>query len=336
MKKDLQITASILFGAVAAFAGVGVSTPTAGLTSASPVHVVASASMSFPVIAMQVYVDGSLKDQKNAASLNDLVAVASGTHVIVVQSWDNRGNYAKSPMIKVNVNGSTGSGGSGGSGGGTPAPSGAATYANIDQMAGWQNCGACAGSGGNGTVGPYSMRQNVGSPSMDGRASHFWLGGNKPYADALWWKQLGGNPKASHFIYDLYFYYTNAGAPQALEFDGNQSVVGRKYIFGTQCNVAAKQWDVWNTSRVAWVHTGVSCTAPPTFQWNHLVLEYERAGGQTHFIAITLNGKKSYINRYGGSKGSGVSELNVAFQMDLNNRATNYDVWVDKVNLIAW
>ena len=333
LKRHLQIAASMVFSAAAAFAGVGVSSPTAGETTASPVMVVASASMASPVVAMQVYVDNALVDTKNATSLNETVAVANGSHTLLVQSWDSQGDYAKSASIKINVTGSTS-----GSGGGstTPAPSGSTTYSNIDQMSGWQNCGACAGPGGNGATVPYSMTQNVSSPSIDGKSAHFWIGGKTPYADALWWKQLGANPNASHFIYDLYFYYTNAAAAQALEFDGNQSVGGKKYIFGTECNIAIKQWDVWNTSGASWTHTGIPCAAPPTYKWNHLVLEYERAGGQTHFISVTLNGTTSYINRYGGSKSSGVSELNVAFQMDEASKATNYDVWLDKVNFTAW
>lgn len=330
MKKHLQIAAGIMFSAAAAFAGVGVSSPTAGQTVASPVPVVASASMSFPVTTMQVYVDGALADQKSAASLNDNVAMAAGKHAVVVQSWDSHGNFAKSASIPVTVSAASG-------GGTTTAPSTATTYSNIDQMAGWQNCGACAGAGGAGPTVPFSETQNVASPSMDGRSAHFWIGGKTHYGDALWWKQLGANPSKTHFIYDTYFYYKNAGAPQALEFDGNQSVGGRKYIFGHQCNVAAKQWDVWNTAGHAWVHTGIACAAPPTFTWNHLVLEFERvSGARTHFISITLNGKKSYVNRYYNSIASGSNELNIAFQMDENSKATNYDVWLDKVTLKAW
>jgi len=180
------------------------------------------------------------------------------------------------------------------------------------------------------------MTQDVSSPSLDGKSAHFWIGGNTPYANALWWKQLGANANASHFVYDLYFYYDNPDAVQALEFDGNQSVGGMKYIFGHQCNVAAGQWDVWDTAGAAWIHTGISCSAPPAHTWNHLVLEYERLNGQIHFIAITLNGNKSEVDRYYSPKSSGVNELNVAFQMDETSHATNYDVWLDKVTLIAW
>lgn len=210
------------------------------------------------------------------------------------------------------------------------------TYANISAIGGWSDCGACAGAGGSGPTVPYSIAQNISSPSLDGHSAHFWIGGKTPYADALWWKELGANASVSHFTYDVYFYYTNAGAPQALEFDTNQSVGGRRYIFGTQCNVAARQFDVWNTAGAYWMHTGVTCTVPPTYTWNHLTWEYERVNGQTHFISVTLNGKKSYLNIYGGSRAMGGGELNVAFQIDENSHAVNYDVWLDKLTLTAY
>jgi hypothetical protein len=204
-------------------------------------------------------------------------------------------------------------------------------------MAGWQHCGSCAGIGGKGPTVPYSVVLNQGSPSMDGRSAKFSIGGSTPYANAIWWKQLGARPAASHFVYDLYFYYNDASAPQSLEFDINQSVGGHKYIFGTQCAMReAKQWEVWDTAGAHWVPTGVACPVPPTNTWNHVTVEVERTGNQTHFIAITLNGRKSYINRYFSARGSGGSELNVAFQMDKNHAGTGYSAWLDKVKLTAW
>ncbi|MDR3738652.1 MAG: hypothetical protein P4L40_06490 [Terracidiphilus sp.] len=331
MKRLLETTAITVLSATTAFAGVGISSPTSGQTVSSPVQVVASASMSYPVTTMQVYVDGNLSDQKSASSINDAVTVASGTHSLVVQSWDNHGNYAKSGSITVTVSGT-----SSGGGGSTPAPSGSKVYANVSAISGWSSCGACAGANGHGPTVPYSLSQNVSSPSMDGHAAHFWIGGSTPYGDALWWKELGANANVSHFTYDVYFYYKNAGAVQALEFDTNQNVGGRRYIFGTQCNVAAKQFDVWNTASAYWMHTGIACSAPPTYTWNHLTWEFERVNGQTHFIAVTLNGKKSYVNKYGGSRAAGGGELNVAFQMDEVGSHINYDMWLDKLTLTAW
>ncbi len=311
--------------------GVTVSAPASGSTVAAPLAVKGSASMSGTVTTMQVYVDGNLLYQGGGNTVNTTLSnVGAGSHNLVIQSWNNYGQYAKSSPVYFSVSGSSG-------GGGTSAPAGSNVYSNIDQMGGWSNCGACAGSGGNGPTIPYSQSQYQSSPSMDGSSSVFWVGGSTPYASALWWKQLGANAGASHFIYDTYFYYTDANAPQALEFDLNQSVGGYKYIFGTQCNSRGTgAWDVWDNINARWVSTGVACPPPPTYKWNHLVWEFERVNGQLHFIAVTLNGQKSYINRYYAPRASGASELNVAFQMDTNYAGTSYKVWLDKLTLTAW
>src|SRR5882724_12261336 len=74
------------------------------------------------------------------------------------------------------------------------------TIANIDQMTGWQSCSTCAGYGGNGPVTTHSMAQRQTSPSMDGASTKFSISGTTPYANALWWKQLGGKDSAHNFI----------------------------------------------------------------------------------------------------------------------------------------
>jgi len=310
--------------------GVTVSSPTPGSTVAAPVAVKASATMSGTVTTMQVYVDGNKLYQGSGSTVNTTLSnVGSGTHQLVVQSWNSSGQYLKSAAVSFSVGTSTVSP--------TPTPSGSTVYSNIDQMTGWQDCGACAGIGGNGPVIPYSITQNQSSPSMDGKSAMFWLGTGTAYSQALWWKQLGANPGVSHFIYDTYFYYTDANAPQALEFDVNQSLNGYKYIFGTQCAIRGSHtWEVWDNVNVKWSSTGVACPAPPTYQWNHLTWELERVNGQLHFISLTLNGVKSYINRYYAPRASSAKELNVAFQIDGNYAATSYKVWLDKVTLTAW
>jgi hypothetical protein len=178
------------------------------------------------------------------------------------------------------------------------------------------------------------MTQSLSTPSLDGKSAQFWVGGNIPYASALWWKQLTPQPQATHFIYDLYFYLDDPTSVQALEFDINQSVNGRKYIFGHECNVAGdQQWDVWDTANQKWIPTGITCTAPAAFVWHHLTLEVERLGTQTHFLAITLDGTKSYVERSFDTFLVDATELNVAVQLDENYRGANYSMWVDKVSL---
>src|SRR6201999_1170355 len=111
---------------------------------------------------------------------------------------------------------------------------------------------------------PRYMHQFIKTPSMTGKSSEYWIGPKVAYSGALWWKQLGAKSSASHFVYDLYFYIKNPSASQALEFDMNQSVNNRKFIFGTQCDIKDHHdWDVWDTANGRWIKTGIACSAPP-------------------------------------------------------------------------
>lgn len=328
MRNVLQIASVFVALVTAAFGSVTVTSPAQGSTVGSPMHVVASATASKAVTAMAVYVDNNLAYKTNGNHIDTNITTSTGSHYIVVQSWDSSGSVQKQPLT-VTVSASSG---------GTSVPSSAKVFANIDQVSGWDSCNSCAGPGGKGAAVPYSMTQGQSTPSMDGKSTEFHLGGSSPYSAALWWKQLGANMNLSNFVYDLYFYVRNPSASQALEFDMNQSGGGKKWIFGTQCDYKDhKDWDVWDTKNHAWIKTGIPCTAPAAYSWNHLVLEFQRtSNGMAKFIAVTLNGKKSYFNRTYYPQSSGAQELNVAFQMDGNGSGTNYSVWLDKVNMSAW
>ncbi len=319
--KSFAVAAALI---LPCFAGVNVSSPANNSTVTNPAHFVASANSNSPVTAMAIYVDNNLVTKVGGASINTNVSMSGGRHNVVVQAWDATGAVQKTALA-VNVSGNPGPG---------PGPISGNAFNDIDQLPGWQNCGACAGPGGHGVPVPYSMTQYRSSPSIDGKSAEFWIGGRHPYSSALWWKQLGARPGASHLVYDLYFYVTNPSAPQALEFDINQSVNGRKYIFGTECSPRGSgQWDVWNTAGHHWVPTGIRCIAPSAYTWHHVTIEVERAGASTHFVAITLDGRKNYVNRYFNTYGSGGAELNVAVQLDTNYASTNYSIWTDRMSL---
>src|SRR5215469_2831303 len=93
-----------------AFAGVSVSSPTNGSTSASPVHFVASASApgcSKGVAAMGIYTAPNVLAYKvNGSSLNTSLNMSAGLHNVVVQDWDNCGSGSKT-AIAVTVGSST-------------------------------------------------------------------------------------------------------------------------------------------------------------------------------------------------------------------------------------
>src|SRR5437763_9297485 len=96
MKKAVRLVCLILISAAASFAGVTVSTPAPGATTASPVHFVASASSSFPITAMRIYVDNISVFTVNAAGMDTLVPMSTGNHFVVVQAWDSTGAVFKS------------------------------------------------------------------------------------------------------------------------------------------------------------------------------------------------------------------------------------------------
>ncbi|HSE48102.1 MAG TPA: hypothetical protein VLA96_02730 [Terriglobales bacterium] len=212
------------------------------------------------------------------------------------------------------------------------------TYYNIDQKTGWQSCSVCAGAGGSGPSAYHTTASGVKSPSRDGNSRRFFLGGSTPYSNALWWKQLGPNSGVRSFKYDLYYYIKNPSAAQALEFDVNQSVNGKKYIFGTECDFkGTKTWHVYDPYNRAWKTTSIACNVPKAYTWHHVVLEFKRRDdGKTGFLSVTINGSKHYFNRSYAPRSTSAREINVAFQMDGNKYQTDYTVWLDSVKLSIW
>lgn len=211
------------------------------------------------------------------------------------------------------------------------------TISNVDQKSGWQKCSGCAGAAGQTDAYGY-FTQYVNPYAIDGKAMKFFLGGSTPYRNALWSVNLNSGTSAHHFIYDVYFYITNPSASMALEWDLNLYSGGKAYIFGVQCNAQAyHQWTVWNPSSHTWVYTGVSCPAFPSYKWNHVVEEFEKTtDGHLHFVAITYNGVKHYINKYFWPTGTSWSGLGIDYQMDGNKYQTAYATWLDKINVTYW
>lgn len=213
----------------------------------------------------------------------------------------------------------------------------ATTAKNIEAQTGWKTCTSCAGKYGTGPSAPHSMTQFISSPSLNGASTKYYLGGSTPYSDVIWWKDLGGS-QSSNFTYDLYFYVKNPSAPQALEFDVNDSINNVWYVFGTECNYRqTKTWRIWDTKDAKWISTSIACAPPKAYTWNHLVLEFKRVNGKANFVSVTLNGTKHYFNQsYYPKSNPGGYQTSVAFQMDGNYLQTDFNVWINKMLLTYW
>ena len=305
----------------ASFADVNVNAPADGSTVSSPVHIVAQDANA---IGMHIYVDNDDAYQIESNALDTYVPIPPGSHYVVVQSWDAYGNIFKTPL-GINV--------SGGPAGGSALVSGGQTIAQIQAMEGWDSCSVCAGRGGNGPGTDHGLQQHISTPSLSGSSAQLSVGG-VPWGAALWWKQVGGNDDVYNLHYSLDFYMEDPNAAQALEFDVNQNAGGLRYIFGTECDIKGTgTWRVWNSQSGNWVSTGIACSAPYAYAWNHLEWQFQRTGGGVRFVSLTLNGQTYNVDYWFPAYAEGGSGIDVAFQADLAGGGQGFSVWLDNVSL---
>jgi len=269
--------------------------------------------------------------------LNTNLTLSPGTYNTTVEEWDYCGGAATTP-ITITVNSSN------------------QVFASIQAGSGWNGYillpptyGICSSCSPNGPQETWWTKQNVSSPSLSGKAMEFDIGGTTAYSDVLWNVHLVGDgapnldsdhkivPNIYNFIYDVYFYSSNLSPSQALEFDVNQFVNGRSYIFGHECRImGGNEWDIWDNVNNKWVPTGISCY-PPNNTWNHLTIQVQRTWDNKLFYqSITLNGKTSYINQYYSSTSTSWYGVTVNFQMDGDYNQQSYNTYLDNFDLTYW
>jgi hypothetical protein len=319
--------------------GVFVTAPANNSTVGSPTNFVATAttSCSLGVASMGIYTAPyQLAYVVNGASLNTNLSLSPGTYNTVVQEWDKCGGAATTPItITVNSSGST--------------------FWNLHDSGGWNgyaqqpptyaDCNTCTPSG-PGTT--WAMYQWVKSPTLSGNSAQFNIGGNMDYSDVLWNNHLIGDfssqglpdtnhtlvPTLHNFTYDVYFYGSNLGASQALEFDINQFFNNLGFTWGHECRIAGgNEWDVWDNVGMKWVPTGISCY-PLENAWNHLTVQVERtSSNQLLYQSITFNGVTHNLNwTYAPFSAPGWYGITINYQMDGNYEQSAYDVYLDKLN----
>ncbi len=319
--------------------GVFVTAPANNSTVGSPTNFVATAttSCSLGVASMGIYTAPyQLAYVVNGASLNTNLSLSPGTYNTVVQEWDKCGGAATTPItITVNSSGST--------------------FWNLHDSGGWNgyaqqpptyaDCNTCTPSG-PGTT--WAMYQWVKSPTLSGNSAQFNIGGNMDYSDVLWNNHLIGDfssqglpdtnhtlvPTLHNFTYDVYFYGSNLGASQALEFDINQFFNNLGFTWGHECRIAGgNEWDVWDNVGMKWVPTGISCY-PLENAWNHLTVQVERtSSNQLLYQSITFNGVTHTLNwTYAPFSAPGWYGITINYQMDGNYEQSAYDVYLDKLN----
>jgi hypothetical protein len=321
-----------------ASSGVSVTSPANNSTVGSPVNFKATATTtcSKGIGSMGIYTAPyQLAYVVNGASMNYNLALNPGTYDAVVEEWDNCGGAATTP-VTITVSGSSGGG----------------SFSQLQHSGGWADYGQRAPTFVDCSPSPcdditFSLTQNMKSPSLSGEASEMYLSGSEAYGDALFNNHLigvdssQGLPDTNHtlipnlhnFTYDVYFYTSDLGASQALEFDINQFFNNQGWIWGHQCTLAgANVWDIWDNTSANWVSTGIPCN-PINNAWNHLTIQVQRtSSNQLLYQSITLNGTTSTVNRY-YNPGSAVGWYGVTinYQQDGNYEQSPYSVYLDNL-----
>jgi hypothetical protein len=319
---------------VSSQSGVHVTAPANNATVSSPVSFTATAttSCSKGVGSMGIYTaPGQLAYVSNGASMNTNLPLNSGKYNVVVQEWDKCGGASTTP-VTITVGGGN-------------------SFSHLQQDSGWAQAGQgppdfidCNPCGPQIT---FSMAQGIKSPSLSGSAAQFNIGGTGPYWDVLFNNHLIGDqssqglpdlnhtlvPSYHNFTYDVYFYGTNLGLAEALEFDLNQFFNGMGFIWGHECRVAGgNEWDIWDNINQHWVATGIPCH-PVNNSWNHLTIQVQRTSdNQLLYQTITLNGVTNTVNKYySPGAAPGWYGITVNYQMDGNNQQSPYTVFLDNL-----
>jgi hypothetical protein len=341
------VTITVGSGGSGGGSDVTVTSPKANGTVGSPVQYVASAtsSCSKGVSSVGIYTaPGLLAYSTPGAELNTTLTLNPGVYHTVVEEWDNCGGAATTP-ITITV----GNGGGGSDSG---------TFTNLHQEPGWNGyallpplydiCNSCTPSGPKAT---WSMTQKISSPSLSGNSTRMSIGGDTDYSDILWNNHLIGDfstqgmpdpnhtiiPNLYNFTYDVYFYVDDPNISQALEFDINEFVGGKSYIWGHECRIAGgNEWDIWDNPGQKWHPTGVACN-PLANAWNHLTLQVQRTSdNQLLFQSITLNGVTSTLNYYENPTSTTWYGVTINYQQDGNFQQAPYSVWLDELNFSYW
>ncbi len=290
-------------------------------------HMVAASTLKNPISHMRVYVDGDPEYFTFYNTVDALLWMSLGPHRLDIIATDTAGNNVSTTMQVTVV------------------PPQAPGVSKIQTLANWQPCSAkfppgdpragqiCAAGSGNAVS---TMTEGQSTPSLSGSSAKFTMGGPTPYTNELYTKFLGGGSNVSHFTYDLYFMVDNPTAPQALEFDVNQTFGNTRWVFGTECNFKGSgKWDVWDAVK-GWQPTTVPCNPFPANTWIHLVWTFERAGNQVHYISVQVQDQVFPLNLYYSNQpGWTMEDIDVAFQMDGNYQQQPYNVWLDNVTLNA-
>jgi hypothetical protein len=133
-----------------------------------------------------------------------------------------------------------------------------------------------------------------------------------------------------------------------------QSIGGKKYMFGSQCNYATGVWQAWNDVTVQWINaipntatdgspTGnpITCAKFSTGTWHHMqYFEQRTYGGRLQYGNVTVDGVTTQWNITAPASTTTWADVyGINQQLDTNASFTGnatLQEWADEDDLTAW
>ena len=220
-----------------------------------------------------------------------------------------------------------------------PNPTAAIVIAGIQNQAGWQTCGGCGNVGGTGQGPDYHMTQGITDPSLSGHAADFYVNGGPAYTGGYYFVEQPTiqNPVSYlRYDFDMYIPAQFANAPQAIEFECQQTTNGNTYNFAWQADYASNSWRVFNYTTKQWEGTGIPLQRFAPNTWHHISAVFHAAGTQAIHDSLTVDGQTTTANISHQATQTGTRlEFTTGFQVDLNASSTPYHVYVDNLQVSA-
>ncbi len=210
-------------------------------------------------------------------------------------------------------------------------------YASLQSQSGWRTCGGCGNQGGTGTGPDYNLTQGISNPSLSGDSTDFYVNGGPAYTGGYYFIEQPIIPNPVTYLqydFDLFVPGQYVDAPQALEFECQQTVNGFTYNFAWQADYASNTWRVFNYTTKVWEPTAINLNRFSPDRWHHITALYHAAGTQVVHDALIVDGQRhdANITHEATQTGTG-NEFTAAFQVDLNASSTPYHVFVDNMKV---
>ena len=333
----------------------------------SPVHFQATTNSSSTITGYVIYVDNQNVYQNYATSLDAWVVLSSGNHNVHVSAWDATNTKYTAPDTQsdyvLSVTGFAA----------PTAPANATQIVNIDQpSSGYWTVDNSGGAGGQcssgGSIGSFSSSSDpdTGNPPASGVGQHFLLNSQCQYNNTLfYWKDPAAPSQAdTNFLWDFWFYIptsTQSINIQALEFDFFEALPMsdgvHEFMFGSQCNYASNQWQLWLDSggKLSWVNAASPCEFS-TGSWHHATYFLQRVtptgypiipaspdsstdtNSYLRFGTVTIDGNTTYFGdvAYSTSQSSWSPALGVQHQLDSRVSGITIEQYVTQESVTVW